>query len=198
MNKITILTILLLFTLSVGKCSEFSSWWQKTLYGNEICEEKWNNEYVIGIKSKNKKENQYGHIVTNLKRWYFYKNHIIGQLTEKDEQKYFIFNELNSDFFLFSSHREFKKKINELNLNPKLWSRWYSSNWGIIVSSRDFGDSLDFIFVTLPILILTLLIIIAGMVWTKFNLKHIFNKISLVILALIIGRILLDVLPQSI
>ena len=54
MKAITYLTIffLMLALPETVKCAELASWWQKTPHGNEICNEKWNSQYVKGIKCK--------------------------------------------------------------------------------------------------------------------------------------------------
>ena len=183
-----------------GKCGEFASWWQKTPNGNEICKEKWNNKYVIGIKCNDYKikENDYGHVITNLTKWYFYKNQIIGEFDNENQIGFFIFNELSCEEQFFEDKKKFENKLEELNLKPRIWTRWYDSNWGMIITSGDFGEGINFIFIKLPILIITLIVVLIGLVRTKFNFKHKFNKMSLTIVGLIVGRILLDILPSSI
>lgn len=195
--------MILILTIGIpknGKCGEFASWWQKTPNGNEICNEKFNDKYVIGIKCKDYKieVNEYGHVVTNLTKWYFYKNHIIGKYKKGDQKEFFIFSELSCEGKFFKDEVEFGNKLKELNLKPKVWTRWYDSNWGMIITSGDFGEGINFIFVKLPILIITSIIVLIGLIRTKFNIKHKFNKISLTIVGIIVGRIILDILPGSI
>ena len=154
--KITTILILIAGIPILGKCGELASWWQKTPNGNEICKEKWNDNYVIGIKCKilEKESNQDGHMISNLKRWYFYKNFIIGELAEGGQKKYFIFDETNCQEQEILTQNGFRNRIEALNLRPKIWTRWYSSNWGVFLTSGDYGEGMIFMLVKLPLLIL--------------------------------------------
>lgn len=55
--------------------------------GNIVCKERGSNGYVIGIKCKEFRrfeffyENWY--LVSNILRWYFYNNYIVGEIEEK-------------------------------------------------------------------------------------------------------------------
>lgn len=187
-------------TPKIGNCGEFASWWQKTPNGNEICNEKWNNKYFIGIKCKvyNIEGNKYGHVITNLTEWYFYKNQIIGEFVNENQVGFFIFDELSCKKQLFKDKKKFENELEELSLKPKIWTRCYDSNWGMIITSGDIGEGIGFIFIKLPILIVASIIVLIGLIKTRFNFKHKFNKISLTIVGLIVGRIILDILPNSI
>lgn len=195
-----IILILMIGMSKIGNCAEFASQWQETPKGNEICKERWNSEYIIGIKCKHHKIEgiKYGHIITNLTKWYFYKNQIIGEFINENEIGFFIFDELSCEKQLFKDKNKFENQLKELNLKPKIWTRWYHSYWGMIFTSGDFGEGIYFTFIKLPILIITPIVTLIGLIRTKFDIKHKFNKISLTILGLIIGRILLDILPNSI
>lgn len=58
----------------------------------------------------------------NLKKWYFYKNCVIGYTTNT----YFIFNEENESFLQYKSIGAWKREIEKLNLTPKYYSCWLS------------------------------------------------------------------------
>lgn len=198
--KYFIIFLLLVGITQNGKCGEFASWWQKTRYGNEICNEKCIDVYQIGIKCRDYKvkgTDKCGHIVSNLKKWYFYKSKVVGEFTNSDKTNYFIFDEVSCEILIFKDLLLYKNKLEELNLNPKIWTRWYESNWGEIFTSGDFAEDLDFIFFKFPVLIFVSICVAIGLVRTKFNLKHKFNVISLIITTIILGRILLDLWPNS-
>ena len=198
--KCLIILVYLIGVPKIGECGEFASWWQKTPNNNEICNEKWTNKYLIGIKCKDYKINksyEYGHIISDLAKWYFYKNQIIGEYKSEENIAYFIFDELTCKKQTFDLKSEFQNKLKELNLNPMIWTRWYKSNWGMIFTNGGFGEAFMFIYFKLPILIITTIIFLIGLIKTKFNLKHKFNKFTFTIMGVIVGRILLDIFPNS-
>ncbi|MEO1263429.1 MAG: hypothetical protein AAFZ15_31755 [Bacteroidota bacterium] len=198
--KKIIIPFFLLWCSTNATCSELASWWQKTHNGTEICKEKWSNIYYIGIKclGHKKRGEKFGHNITDLSKWYFYQNHIIGAFSQAEKPAYFIFNEFTCEKQIFLDKNKFDDRLNKLDLKPFIWTRWYDSNWGMILTNGDIGDSLILIFFKLPILFITGIIILIGFIRTKFDLKHKFNKISLAIIGLIILRLLMDIYPGSI
>lgn len=204
MNQLKIITILIAIIGSpkIGNCSEFASWWQKTPNNNEICNEKWNDQYVMGIICKDKvfdgERIAHGHIITNLNKWYFYKNQIIGEFNNENKKAFFIFDEATCKTEIFKEKVDFENRLQALDLVPKIWTRWYQSNWGIIFSSGDFGEQLTFFYLTLPILIATPIILLIGLISSNFNFKHKLNVLTLIVMGIIIARIFLDLMPNSI
>ncbi len=195
-----IFLLLMIWNPIEATCGEFSSWWQKTPFGNDICKEKLSDKYVVGIRCliTDVELDEYWHVISHLERWYFYKNHIIGEFSNAGQKNYFIFNETNCQKKLFKKQAEYEVKLKDLNLVPRIWTRWYSENWGMIITSGDFDDGALFIGVILPALILFGLHFIIGLIRTKFDFKRTSNRIKLIATCLIIGRILLDIMPSSI
>ena len=210
MKQVINMTILILLMgiPKIGNCAEFGSWWQKTPGNNEIANEKWRDNYIIGINCKDLRmkqkyhgdimRNDSGNVISSLTKWHFYKNQIIGEFNNKGKKGYFIFNESTCQKEVFEEELKFKNKLKALNLKPKIWTRWYKSNWGIIFTSGAFEEGFIFLFIKLPILIILSLTFLIGLVKTKFNFKHKFNVISSAAFLLVIARILLDFLPSSI
>lgn len=196
--RIFLLFVILIFP-SKGYCGEFGSWWQTTPEGNTIGKEKWNDQYIIGIicTKRNNNHLKYGHAVSNLKKWYFYKHHIIGEYLENSKQRFFIFNESNCEASLFDTQQKFDKQILEKKLQPKLWTRWYEKNWGYIITTGDFGEGMFFLFVKIPLIILIIILIVVNLFRTKFDFTKITNRFSLLLLSLIALRILFDIFSDS-
>lgn len=188
-----------MFSQEIGKCGDFGSWWQKTKNGNEICNEKGSSGYFISIKCKDfRKSIESGYVISDIDKWYFYKNYIVGESIKIERQVFFIFNEITCEHQVFQKREEFDKRINEIGLRPMIWTRWYKENWGYIITSGNFGDQLYFTFVIVPILFIVGLVTLIGLMRTGLDLKHKFNKAALIIVSMILVRILLDLFPGSI
>ena len=159
--KVGIIMLTLFFPFE-SKCGEFESWWQTTPKGNIIGKEKWNNEYVIGIVCKNadKKSKKNGHTLKNLEKWYFYRSHIIGEFKDSSSTKYFVLDELNCEYSIYKNENDFNIQIKQKRLKPLFWTRWYNSNWGVIITSCDFGEGINFMFITLPLIIASTVIMV--------------------------------------
>lgn len=201
-----LILILLCFQVP-AKCGGYASWWQETRYGSEICKEKGSNGYAIGIECRDHKRNgvpqnmafhENGHLITNISRWYFYKNHIVGEITEEGQTRFFIFNEATCQSQLYQVQEEFDVRIREMRLKPILWTRWYEKNWGFFITDGHILDKLTFAYVKVPALIVFGIVMLIGLVRTNFRLGHVFNKATLIILVLIIMRFILDIFPGSI
>lgn len=183
----------------VARSSEFASWWQKTPGGNTIAKEKFLDKYHTGIKCDKFEisNDNFGHIISELKSWYFYKNFVVGDLLNDSKIVYFVFNEATCEKILFSNEKEFDDYIIINKLRPVVWTRKYSSNWGAIFTSGDFLEGVVFIYFKIPLLIILFLFILVGLLKTNFNLKHNFNRVSLLIGACVLIRIILDMIPNS-
>ena len=201
MNEVRnlIISVFLIVIPKIGLCGDFASWWQNTPNQNVICNEKFNDKYAIGIYCKNLgfEDEINGHVVSKLIKWYFYRGQIIGEYQSEHSNAFFIFDELTCQKQSFNSKIEFDKQIQELKLKPKIWTRWYKSNWGIIFADGDLVEGIVFMLVKIPILIIISLVFLISMIRTKFSLGSNFNRVTLGIMILICGRILLDFFPQS-
>ena len=191
--------LILLLIPTIGQCAEFASWWQQTKYGNEVCSEKGAAGYINSIKCRmSGYDNINGHTISNLDRWYFYQAHIVGEIVDNDKRSFFLFNELTCQSEVFSGREAFDERITELRLKPKIWTRWYKENYGLIITDGDFGDGLVFFLVIRPALFIITLVTLIGLIRTNLNLRHPFNKVMLFIVGLVLVRIILDVYPGSI
>jgi len=190
---------ILFFFPVIGECAELASWWQKTKYGNEFCNIKYPNGYIISIKCKDyRKASRSGYVVTNVAKWYFYKGHVVGEVTEKGQKRFFIFDETTCQSRIFQQQETFHAKVREEGLRPILWTRWYEENWGFFITDGDIGDGLNFIFFKLPALVVVGIATLIGLVRTRFNLRHPFNLVTLTLVFLIGVRFILDLFPGSI
>jgi len=202
MNPFKIFIILVVFigTPKFGKCSDYASWWQKTPYNNEICYENINDNYTIGIKCEksNDNVNEFGHVISDITKWYFYRKYIIGEFIKEEKTNFFIFDELKCIKQTFDSKSEFEIQLKKLKLKPILWTRWYNSNWGVILTNGNIADSFISVFIILPIILITTIVFLVRLIRSKFNFKNIYNKIILVIIGIFILRIILDIYPNSI
>jgi hypothetical protein len=189
----------LCFSQMVGKCSNYGSWCQETKFGNEICKEKGTNGYFISLRCKDyEKDSKNEPPVTDINKWYFYKNHIIGEALEKDLKRFFIFNEVDCQSQIFLTPKDFNARLMEEGLKPMIWTRWYEKNWGFFIPSGHILDNLNFAFLKVPALVIFGIVMLIGLMRTSFNLRHKFNLFNLFVVGLIIGRFLLDLFPDSI
>lgn len=195
--------ILVLLCFQVpAKCGGYASWWQETRYGSEICKERGSNGYAIGIKCRDYDwtitSHENGHLITNISRWYLYKNHIVGEIVEEGQTRFFIFNEATCQSQLYQKREKFDDRILEIRLKPLLWTRWYEKNWGFFITDGHILDKLTFAYVKVPALFIIGIMTLIGLMRTQFNIKHRFNQVMLMIIAVIILRTILDLFPGSI
>jgi len=177
----------------------YSYWYQSTNHGTLISYETCYGKYRIGLRCKMIKNTRdiCGHEISNLSKWYFYKNHIVGEYTEESEFSYFVFNEETcaiSSFYKEEKHIEY---IKSNKLKPLFWTRNYTKNYGLILTSGDLTDSFLWLVLKLPLLVIITIILSLGFIRTRFKSRK-FNLISTGIIALISIRLLLDYFPQSI
>ncbi len=197
--KYFVVIIIIFFSLDIYS-SEYGSWWQQTPGGNTMAREKSNSGYIIGIECNNVTvySDQNGHIITGLKKWFFYKNHIVGFLQKSGQENYFIFSEVDCRIDLFDSQDLFYKELKSNKLMPFIWTRWHTKNYGLIITdSKNIGDHLFFVIIQMPLLIVFLLYFIIVLVKTKFNINRRLNKFNIVIIGCLFFRILLDLFPNS-
>jgi hypothetical protein len=177
----------------------FSFWHQTTNHGTTISYESCNDRYRIGLRCKIKKNNRdiCGHKISDLSKWYFYKKHIIGEYSAESEFSYFVFDEETCTISSFYKSEKHIEHIKSNKLKPLIWTRNYTKNHGIILTSGDFTDGYLWLVLKLPLLIIISIIIIIGFVRTGFKNRK-FNLISICIIALVTIRLFLDCFPQSI
>jgi len=116
MKKIFILLTILIFSKSFAIVG-LADWQFVTSKGNIF-----NNYQQDGISlSINGNDVK----IDNLKKWYFYKDFIIGEhLNESSRLEYFFVNEINSKVIFFDTFDESDKFKDENGLKPFIWTRW--------------------------------------------------------------------------
>ena len=192
--------------------ADFSNWWQDTPYGNEIAYDDWGTGSSIFVHCR-RERNRSG--VDDLRRWYFYRNTIVGELDDAAGHRYFAFNESTCETSYFTDRREFNRYIERSDLRPRLWTRWYDSYHGVIYSSvRCFACRpgrillLWFVSAALPLQIVAVLMIGCGAaaatrsaawaVRTGPNRRLVRNGVTILLIVGLIARVALDVYPHSV
>lgn len=136
-------------------------------------------------------------LVQFIDRWYFYKGCVIGILDPDQPNQFFLIDEQSCALETFKDRAKFDLVLDQKGLRPKLWTRWYDSNWGFIFVGRGYGGFWDFLFfrgtwVLLPVMGLALWWIIRY--HSKRNLKWV---LAVVYVSIILFRIVLDFVPGS-
>ena len=173
-------------------CGGFSSWTRDTPGGNTICGEKFiliYCNYMRGVHQSQK-------CVDHIERWYFFRNHIVGNYWQDSVQQYFIFNETDCTCQTFNNEQDFEKSRVAQKLEPFFWTRWYSTYWGVIIGEGNFRAFFD----KLPVRLLILCFFVftpIQLIRTRFSPKNRINQCLLLAFCLIALRIWLDVHPQS-
>ncbi|WP_346882832.1 hypothetical protein [uncultured Algibacter sp.] len=170
-----------------------SDWSDYTPHGNEI-----NN--FMGTDILYLKD---GTSLEDLSSWYFYKKHIIGTLKnynpekkEYDKDRYFVANEKTFEIEVFDSEVKWNTFIKDKNLNPKLWTRWYKTQWSFLD-----GILLLFIFgffITIPLAVLFLRSLYIAITKEKFNTSKMHTKICITCFMFCFLTISINYLPHSI
>lgn len=134
-------------------------------------------------------------------RWYFYKNHIIGEgkIMSKDKSmmaEYFVIDEINSELIGFEDKATYETYLKENKLTPLIWTRWHKTDWnvfwGIILSAIVLFP------ISLGLISWNLYILWKAVKLDKFSLKSKWTRRSLVLpILLLIFRIMSE-FPQSI
>lgn len=117
-----------------------TDWSEKTPHGNSITN-------VYGGKSLWMPVDSH---IFDLSEWYFYDYHIVGKTTWGG---YFVVNELNHNVYMFGTANEWKRFIDEKDLEPLVWTRWHSGDWTFF-DMRSFG--LLMFYLGLPLLLIAL------------------------------------------
>lgn len=166
-----------------------ADWSAKTPGSNEI-----NNFSGNAIYLKN------GDQIDNLNRWFFYKNHIIGEkdtiYTPVNEARYFVVDETTFKIDTFLNKDVWTNYLAEKNLKPKVWTRWYSNNW--IFFSDDMASALTSMFyLSIPLVIFFLLLIYKSIKIEKLNFTKPYTLFTTFTLFILLIIWLLDKNPQS-
>jgi hypothetical protein len=191
------LIIPLFFITFAARAIGLGNWQNQTPGGNVMGDA---GSGTVLILAKNNQR------INNITRWYFYRNHIVGQ-TGSD---YFIVNETTGKVRRHNNSREWDKAIVQANLSPPIRTRWFTDNW-------KFWEKMLFamLFVGMFILIILLLLSVPLLFYLFQQLKRRITRdhklrikipqIGKLHLAAFFGisiiiavRTLLDIYPQSI
>jgi hypothetical protein len=66
-----------------------------------------------------------GEKLLGIKRWYFYKDFIVGESADV----LFILDENRGEKLIYNDREKWTKEIQLRGLKPFLWTRWYTDNW---------------------------------------------------------------------
>lgn len=198
---ICIISIVLIPVLLKGS-AELDTWNRNTPGGNKFTHERCctetNRTYNNNIACRKNNSNKY--IIVNVKRWYFYKNCIIGEFwisTNDEKINYFIFSERTCEVEEFESESKFTERLKSRSLKPFI-RRYYTESWGVFNRYGEFDDVISFFFLKVPILVIFSITVVVVFIRTKIDFKLRANKLILLLLLLIFVRWVLDVFPQSI
>lgn len=188
----TLLFTILLLTLK-STAGDWSQWWHRTPGGNEISNQSFNDVNRILFVCKGAQ----GPLVQYIGRWYFYKGYVIGTFEPNQPNQFFLIDEQSCTFDTFKNITQFDLILDQKGLKPKLWTRWYDSNWGFIFVGRGYGGFWDFLFFRGTWLLLPLVGL--AMWWvvryhSKRNLKWV---LAAVYVSIMFFRIVLDFVPGS-
>lgn len=190
----SIILLIVLCKMNPGFAGGFSYWEQSTPGGNSIFYDK-----GLGLSCFAQQD----HRPCELKRWYFFKNHIIGEYFIAKEGRaaserigYFVVDEAHCAVETFREYDDFKRYLKGEQLAPRFWVRWYDDTWGFF-TTEEFGRQFGLMFL-IPILVVFYLVLLAFVIFgDQFSLKAASTHLFLFLNALIGLRLLLDHYPQS-
>lgn len=182
------------FFASTCVASDWSQWWHETPYGNEISNQHYNNIHRnLFICKKTGKDRLHF-----LQRWYFYKGCVIGYLEQGQPNAFFIIDERTCALDTFKTRETFDIALEDRNLKPLLWTRWYATNWGFYLRGTDTGLFFFFIILIRFWWITPLLLLILGVATWKYRRERLFWCLVLSIVTIMCIPLLFDLIPQSI
>lgn len=107
--------------------------------------------------------------LSHLTKWYFYKDHIIGEyrpdINKNAKTAYFILNELNGDLKTYNDTSLLECDLRSQELVPVFWTRWYT----------DHIQTIDFIYILcffgFPIII-CIILFLASLIYASIIYKN--------------------------
>ena len=128
--------------------------------------------------------------------WYFYRDSIIGRLTNEASNGYFVVNENDLSIQRFESEQEWDAYLKSNDLLPVFWTRWHSYKWSTSIDDVLMLLAFGFMF-AIPLLILFGVIFFKAAFKEKLNMRKINSRILVLSLALSGFYLLLGIFPQS-
>ena len=132
--------------------------------------------------------------IIGLKKWYFYKEYIVGVYKESS---YFILNEDTAQLDTFSIENDWLGAIKSKRIEPKIWKRWHSDSF-----TNSWDDFLFFLtfgfFISWPMIIGLLILTYKGIRRIKDNPHNLTSLAGIGAWVIVIIWNTLGVYPQSI
>ena len=132
-----------------------------TSFGNTI-------SYLDSYYSINLKDGQQ---LDFLKKWYFYKNNIIGELeySYTNAGNYFVLNEEKNLIIKFNSKIEWNKYIESENLKPFIYTRWFNGFPNDFFDDSFFLMSIYLFFLSIPLSLGFFYLVYKSILYEKLN-----------------------------
>lgn len=187
MKKFTLIFFLAFSSFCFGKAG-LAEWSVLTPHGNEI--NNFDDSRILSLSNQSQ--------LDNIAEWYFYKDYIMGRLgTNGKTTGYFAVNETIFYINTFQTKDEWIKFLQQNDLQPKIWTRWYKSDWTFfniqLLMFLVFG-----FYVSIPLIILYWIVLFKAFKKEKLNIR----KPNTIVLTCVTGFIfiawLLEHFPQSI
>jgi len=132
-----------------------------------------------------------GQHLDGLKRWYFYHDHVVGEL--EDGRGWFVVNEETSEIIGQTDEAKWRAIVQELGLKPKLWTRWWDSDPTVLTNGLFwFLWILTAWYVAIPVLLLVVMVFRRAWERERFNWQKPYSLGALAITAFVLVRVALE------
>src|SRR4030095_14653700 len=131
-----------------------------------------------------------GQQLDGLKRWYFYRGHIVGELEQG--QGWFVVNEGTSEMIWQTDREKWQAIVEARGLVPGIWTRWWDSDPAMLTNGLFLFLLVTAWFVAIPILLLVLLVLTRAWRRERFNWRKPYTLCAMAIGLLVLSRIVLE------
>jgi hypothetical protein len=129
--------------------------------------------------------------ILGINKWYFYKDKIVG----KAGKEHFVVDEKEGEVIFFRNRNEWLNFIQVNNLEPSIFTRWYTDNW---VDGDHLLVWLIFLpFISVPFILLFLFALYKAITKERFGITRPYTAFVLATTILISSVLILDCYPQS-
>lgn len=134
-----------------------------------------------------------------LHEWYFYHDCIIGKYSKSSSDTTFLFvlDEKSGDIKTFYRETEWRNYLQQKNLVPVFWTRWYGHDWTRGLVFFLFLYSILFFFILLPIEIILFIFFFHKMIQEGFSFRKPYSLTCYIFGLVILIDIILGAYPQS-
>jgi len=127
-----------------------------------------------------------------LQRWYFYKGYIVGI----QANSYFIANEKTLRVDSFNSKKQWIEFRIQQKIDPKLWPRWYTTQWTYY---EDLGFYLfTWFFISIPLALVFATLIFVAIRFEKLRIRRPATLLVYFTIAIALIIYLFERFPQSV